>query len=257
MNGTSIWKRSVLAVGCVALGLSVGMGAAMAAEGDGGSEAATVPPQASRVLRLTVPDFVDGKHDLQVVLLHRDGYFHAAHAVIPTRDNLVHRVDPDPAHPFEYVYKDGTKPVMGPKFTGTYAYKIPEWVKLSKQYDAGELLVRFPEKVPAMTWDPKTRTLTGTFEVFVMPPEEANVFGGNMPVNMPPWRVALKLQEQDGSLTGTGAAWTYARDDMTFGMGADRREVSVLGRWDEAFWKPAPGPTSPRGATGRRCAAPT
>lgn len=89
--------------------------------------------ESSKALRLTVPEFVDGKHDLVVILLYREGRFHNAYASVPGRDNLVHRVDPTPAHPFEYVYTDGRKPkvdITSKKMTGTYAYWHDEWKEL-------------------------------------------------------------------------------------------------------------------------------
>ena len=65
--------------------------------------------KSSKALRLTVPEFVDGKQELVVTLLYRDGEFHNAWATAPTRDNLMHRVNPTPANPFRYEYKDGRK----------------------------------------------------------------------------------------------------------------------------------------------------
>jgi hypothetical protein len=136
--------------------------------------------EASRVVRVSIPDFVDGIHSLQIRLRHRDGYFHNAYALIPQRDNLVHRVDPDPAAPFEYVYRDGSNPehdLTSKRLTGTYAYWHDEWKALRRDDEEGKLLIKPLAEVPPLAWDASTGDLSGGLEVWILPVGQANHWG--------------------------------------------------------------------------------
>ena len=48
-----------------------------------GAGRAADSPTASDVLRFTLPEFVDGRFDLHVMLYHRDDRFHHGYAVVP------------------------------------------------------------------------------------------------------------------------------------------------------------------------------
>ena len=52
--------------------------------------------ESSQVLQFTVPKLVEEKHDVVITLYHRDGKFNMGYAQLPSRDNIVHRVDVTP-----------------------------------------------------------------------------------------------------------------------------------------------------------------
>ncbi len=202
------------------------------------------PPPSSRALRVTVPAFVDGKHDLIVTLLYRDGRFHNAYATVPGRDNLVHRVDATPANPFWYVYTDGRKPTVDfttKKMTGTYAYWLDEWKKLREDYKAGKFVIKHLQTIAPLAWDEDAQRLTGTMEIWIMPPDQANHWGLSAPKNFAVWRLAVDAIVKDGQPTGSAEAWTYVAKDMTLGMEAKRTKHALSAQWTESFWEAKPG----------------
>ena len=168
------------------------------------------PPPSSRALRVTVPAFVDGKHDLIVTLLYRDGRFHNAYATVPGRDNLVHRVDATPANPFWYVYTDGRKPTVDfttKKMTGTYAYWLDEWKKLREDYKTGKFVIKHLQTIAPLAWDEDAQRLTGTMEIWIMPPDQANHWGLSAPKNFAVWRLAVDAIVKVAQPTGSAQAW--------------------------------------------------
>ena len=194
-----------------------------------GAGRAADSPTASDVMRLTLPEFVDGRFDLQLMLYHRDDRFHHGYAVVPGRDNLPHRVDVTPARPFEFVFKNGSRPNITDKLKGTYAYHDEAWRKLYDQYNNGELLHRFTDTVDALTWDRQRKKLTGMIDVWIMPPDEANHWGLSPPQNFQNWRMIVDARESGGNLTGTYQAWQYDGKDETFGKGAPRISGETAG----------------------------
>jgi len=220
------------------LALATALAALAAARG---ALAQDLPPAASQVCRLTLPEFVEGKYDLEVVLYHRDGRFHHGYAEVPRRDNLPHRVDPTPARPFEFVFKDGKRPEITPDLKGTYAYHDPAWRKLMEQYDRGELLHRYTGQPEPLAWDEKQGRLGGTLDVWIMPVDEANHWGLSPPQNFQNWRMTLSARREGSRLAGTYQAWQYDGKDETFGRDAPRRSGEFTGRWVKDHWQAKQG----------------
>jgi outer membrane protein assembly factor BamB len=211
------------------------------------SASATDSPPASEVLRLTLPQFVAGRADLQLLLYHRDGHFHHGYAAVPQRDNLPHRVDVTPARPFEFIFKDGSRPNITDKLKSTYAYHDPTWRKLAAQYEQGELLHRYTDEVSPLQWDRGARRLSGTVDVWIMPPDEANHWGLSPPKNFQNWRMIVAAEGADGQLIGTYQAWQYEGKDETFGENAPRVKGNLTGEWVKNHWQAQEGSEFARG----------
>ena len=221
--------------------------AVLTSVGFSGASRAADSPTASDVLRLAFPEFVDGHFELHLMLYHRDGRFHHGYAVVPGRDNLPHRVDVTPARPFEFVFKNGSRPKITDKLRGTYAYHDEVWRKLYDQYADGELLHRYTEKPNPLKWDSRGRGLSGMIDLWIMPPDEANHWGLSPPQNFQNWRMIVNAKESSGQLTGTYQAWRYEGKDETFGKDAPRISGELAGQWVRDHWQPEKGSELARG----------
>lgn len=61
----------------------------------------------SRVMRIRIPAFVEGRYDVEIVLHHQTGRFHHGYALVPARDNILHRIEVVPAKPIAWRDRDG------------------------------------------------------------------------------------------------------------------------------------------------------
>ena len=84
--------------------------------------------------------------------------------------------------------------------------------------------------------------------MWILPVDESNHWGLSAPGDIPPWRIRIDATRKDGRLTGTCEAWTYAPEDMTLGMDAKRKTFPLSARWDDDYWKPAPGSEYAKGS---------
>jgi outer membrane protein assembly factor BamB len=195
--------------------------------------------ETARVCELTLPKFVEGKHDLKLLLYHREGRFYHGYGLVPQRDNLAHRIDPTPAAPFEFIRPSGEKLKIQPKWKGTYAYWGAEWKQLAKQYAEGKLKARTYDAPTPLAWD--GRRLSGALDVWIMPPDKANNWGLNAPKSFLTCRVILDAAAAGGAIKGTFEAWPYNGRDESFGKGAPRFKGRVAGKWRDDFWRARPG----------------
>lgn len=193
-------------------------------------------PEPSRVVRISVPGFVDGLYELEIVLFHQSGKIHHGYAVIPTRDNLIHRIDVVPSRPVKWVDEEG-KPLEIPlAIRGNYSYHNPDFIAMRERYAEGKIRILHPVEVPPLAWDGSR--LTGTLDVEVTAVDASR--GGRSQLGRT-HRVELKLSGTP--LSGEVTTWEYRmdRDDDSFGGDSPRRKLPARAVWEDSYWKPRPG----------------
>lgn len=201
--------------------------------------APALPAGTARVCELTLAKFVDGGHDLRLLLYHHDGAFYHGTALVPGRDNLPHRIDPTPAPPFRLVGPDGEEIRYPPK-DGVYAYHTQEYRDLLQRYRDGEVAAETYDPPTPIRWDGET--LAGTLDVWVLAPDTVNHWGLEPKPTIRAFRVTVEAEQEAGrGLAGTFQAWHYRRRDRTYGRDAERFRGSLAGRWRDDFWQPRPG----------------
>lgn len=201
---------------------------------------------ASDVCRLTLPDAVDGRWDMEIVLFHRDGEFHHGYALVPGRDNISHRVDVTPSRPVQWQTADGEPMDVPMSLRGYYSYKRPEFKRHKALYEQGKIKIAYPISTPPIAW--KEGRLSGFVDVLIAPVNLSNGTGRS------PFDVAYRVQvdargDMGGKIDGKATWWNYESNDYDYGHDdAKKTSVSLTGsRWDNDYWKPGKGQSYERG----------
>ncbi|MGC9455671.1 MAG: PQQ-binding-like beta-propeller repeat protein [Phycisphaerae bacterium] len=201
---------------------------------------------ASDVCRFTIPQAVDGRWDMEVILFHRDGEFHHGYAVVPGRDNVPHRVDVTPSEPIEWQTADGEPIDVPEEMRGYYSYKRPEFDSYRRRWREGEIKVTHPIPTPPVSWS--DGKLTGFVDVLIAPVNVANSTGrGSFDTA---YRIRLDATvRMDGDLTGTATWWNYAENDDDYAPIDGKTTVRLAdARWDGDYWQPGEGTELAEGA---------
>lgn len=190
----------------------------------------------SSVCRVSLTRFVDGAYDLDLVLYYQSGRFHHGYAVVPKRDNLVHRIEVKPARPVAWQDAEGNPVEIPANMRGNYSYTDEGFGEYRRRYEDGEIRIVHPIAVPELAWD--GAKLTGTVDVQVTYVDSS--LGGRSPLGRT-FRVVLNLGGRP--LQGEAVAWEYDMDRMddSFGADAPRQTFKANARWDEQPWQPKPG----------------
>lgn len=192
----------------------------------------------SAVYRLTLTGLVE-RHDAVVTLYYRDGAFHQAYAELPSRDNLVHDVDPTPAQPIAFQYADGRPLEVPASLRDRYSYKRPDFPKYRDEYRAGTLNVIHPHPTAPLTLG-EDGSLSGHFDILIYETDVPNTGGRQTDALV--YRVAVAARvAADGAISGTATAWHYEEGDYDYGANEPRRELALAGRVETAPWRPDPG----------------
>jgi outer membrane protein assembly factor BamB len=195
--------------------------------------------ETSDVVRFTLPDVVDGRWDIELVLFHRDGSFHHGYARVPGRDNVSHRVDVTPSRPIQWVKADGTELEVPDKLRGYYSYKQPEFKRMRALYAQGKIRIDYPIPTPPIGW--KNGKLTGHVDVLIAPVNTSNGTGRS------PSDIAFRVRvnakgDKPGSISGSAVWWTYRERDDDYGHDAEKTKVSLQNaEWDADYWAPEEG----------------
>ncbi|MFP4057062.1 MAG: PQQ-binding-like beta-propeller repeat protein [Candidatus Brocadiia bacterium] len=200
---------------------------------------------ASEVCRFTLPQAVEGRWDMEVVLFHRDGAFHHGFARVPRRDGVPHRVDVRPSRPIQWQTADGTPIEVPERMRGYYSYKLEGFREYKRRFEAGEMQVAHPIPTPPVGW--KEGRLTGIVDVLIAPVNVANRTGRG-PLDTA-YRIRLDARgTMGGALAGEATWWTYEEKDDDYGADSKKTTVELENaRWDPDYWKPAEGTSYARG----------
>lgn len=192
----------------------------------------------SRVMRIRMPAFVEGRYDVEIVLHHQTGRFHHGYALVPARDNILHRIDVVPAKPIAWRDRDGAELVVPDHLRGSYAYKYSreEFRAWKQKYEDGEVRIIHPVAVPPLQWE--DGHLTGTLDIEILDIDSSR--GGRSRLGAT-HRLVFDLAGEP--LAGRVTTWHYdARAlDETYGADAPRRVLDATAHWDDRAWDARPG----------------
>lgn len=190
----------------------------------------------SEALRVRIPGFLDGRHDLEIVLLHQDGVFHNGYALLPGLDNILHRVDVTPTPPVAWETANGERFEPPPALRGDYAYRNQkeDFDTMRERYRRREIRIVHPEELPRLRREGDR--VSGVIDVQILA-MDASRGGRNPPGRL--FRVALNLQGTRGA--AVVRAYRGDRADDSFSADAPQQELPALHRWDADYWTPAPG----------------
>lgn len=201
-----------------------------------GAPALADQAETSRVVRVNIPKFVDDKYEIQIVLFHQSDRFHHGYALLPERDNLIHRIDVVPSKPVAWQDADGNPVEIPLNMQGNYSYRNSEFANWRQRYEDGRLKIVHPIKVAPLTWDGSQ--LVGTLDVEITSVDASR--GGRSPVGS---THRLELNLKGSPLRGEVTSWEYdvEREDNTYGADAPRRKLAATARWEKDYWQPRPG----------------
>ena len=201
----------------------------------------------AEVWRIQIPElYASGKHDGELVLFHRDQRFINGYVRTPTRDNLLHLIDPTPAPSSVWVDKQG-KPIDIPRGMKTrYGYKSKIFLEYKDNYFNGEIDL---QQDPAPALSLSDNKLSGLIDVMFLGVDIAN--NGSRGRHSVAYRLNIDSTVTGDQLNGTVTIQEYHEKDLTFGKHNPKRSISITGFKDADYWNKKLAKNLPQAPNGR------
>jgi outer membrane protein assembly factor BamB len=197
--------------------------------------------KASQVLRFTIPELVEEKHNVVVTLYHRDGKFQLGYAQLPGRDNIVHRIDVTPSAAIAFIDEKGKKLVVPKEASHYYSYmnriKNPFFRNSRTAFYEGKLKITHTSKVPSLQW--KGRQLAGLIDLKINRFNEVNRIDAKHSQFL--YRLNIKAEVKNGVLSGKATAWQYETKDPDYGKDSKKTSYAIAGKLVSDHWKAKAG----------------
>ena len=186
----------------------------------------------SEVIQLVIDDLLPNEPGRgEIILYHRNGEVHHGYALLPDRDNLVHRVDVTPAPAVQWITTADNQSFVPPRqMMGTYAYKNKNFRDWSKRYRDGEIDLESLNEIPNISLN--HNKVSGLIDILISSVDDLNPAGRkNHSLVL---RISMNATVHDnGTIHGKSEVWGYADKDATYGLNNPRRQLTVVARLNE------------------------